>query len=337
MAKMHEHEARLERLIEAKQDGAEDLAQAPVARHGPRRRRADRDRARSWSGSRRWSVGYLPEASSRGRPRAVPRGTARGQDRDCRAERGRQDHAPAHDRRRTAAARRRDRLRARACSSATWPSYGPRRSPGATVLDALLESAPVTPGEARGYLARFLFRGDDVVQGSPTAVGRRALPSRARAARRHGRRTCYLLDEPTNHLDVVAREAIETFLLETPATMLVVSHDRRFLDTVCERLWVVDGGAVAPFDGGYKAWRAAVSDGWTVACRARAGGEATSLPRRHAVAQRPGGHRRRPRHRTPRAPRPRMDMPPRWRRRARRARSCRRMPIAASAMRWTPS
>jgi ATP-binding cassette subfamily F protein 3 len=75
----------------------------------------------------------------------------------------------------------------------------------------------------------------------------------------------YLLDEPTNHLDVVAREAIETFLLETPATMLVVSHDRRFLDTVCERLWVVDDGAVAPFDGGYRAWRQAVAGGWTVA------------------------------------------------------------------------
>ena len=75
----------------------------------------------------------------------------------------------------------------------------------------------------------------------------------------------YLLDEPTNHLDVVAREAIEAFLLETPATMLVVSHDRRFLDTVCERLWVVDDGGVAPFDGGYRAWRAAINDGWTVA------------------------------------------------------------------------
>jgi ATP-binding cassette subfamily F protein 3 len=75
----------------------------------------------------------------------------------------------------------------------------------------------------------------------------------------------YLLDEPTNHLDVVAREAIESFLQEAPATMLVVSHDRRFLETVVERLWVVDDGQVAPFDGGYRAWRAAISDGWTVA------------------------------------------------------------------------
>jgi ATP-binding cassette subfamily F protein 3 len=136
--------------------------------------------------------------------------------------------------------------------------------PGATVLDALLESVPVTPGEARGYLARFLFRGEDVFKEVRLLSGGERsrlelallgiMPSNV-----------YLLDEPTNHLDVVAREAIESFLLETPATMLVVSHDRRFLDTVCERLWVVDGGAVAPFDGGYRAWRAAVADGWTVA------------------------------------------------------------------------
>jgi ATP-binding cassette subfamily F protein 3 len=136
--------------------------------------------------------------------------------------------------------------------------------PGATVLDALLESIPVTPGEARGYLARFLFRGEDVFKEVRLLSGGERsrlelallgiMPSNV-----------YLLDEPTNHLDVVAREAIEAFLLDTSATMLVVSHDRRFLDTVCERLWVVDDGTVAPFEGGYRAWRAAIADGWTVA------------------------------------------------------------------------
>jgi ATPase subunit of ABC transporter with duplicated ATPase domains len=103
------------------------------------------------------------------------------------------------------------------------------------VLDALLETVPVTPGEARGYLARFLFRGDDAFKEVALLSGGErsrlelallgVMPSNV-----------YLLDEPTNHLDVVAREAIESFLIETPATMLVVSHDRRFLDTVCERL-----------------------------------------------------------------------------------------------------
>jgi ATP-binding cassette subfamily F protein 3 len=79
-----------------------------------------------------------------------------------------------------------------------------------------------------------------------------------------------LLDEPTNHLDIPAREAIESFLRETPATVLVVSHDRRLLETICDRLWVVADGLAAPFYGGYRAWRAAIADGWTVAAAAEA-------------------------------------------------------------------
>jgi ATP-binding cassette, subfamily F, member 3 len=136
--------------------------------------------------------------------------------------------------------------------------------PGATVLDALLDTLPVTPGEARSYLARFLFRGDDVLKEVRTLSGGERsrlelallgiLPS-----------NLLLLDEPTNHLDIPAREAIETFLAESPATILVVSHDRRLLETVCDRLWVVDGCLAAPFDGGYRHWRAAIAEGWTVA------------------------------------------------------------------------
>ena len=52
---------------------------------------------------------------------------------------------------------------------------------------------------------------------------------------------------------------------DSPATLLVVSHDRRLLETVCDRLWVVGDGAAAAFDGGYRAWREAVAGGWTVA------------------------------------------------------------------------
>ena len=79
-----------------------------------------------------------------------------------------------------------------------------------------------------------------------------------------------LLDEPTNHLDIPAREALEAFLRESVATVLVVSHDRRLLEGVCTQLWVVDRQAgkgialVARFDGGYREWRSSVADGWTV-------------------------------------------------------------------------
>ncbi len=93
-----------------------------------------------------------------------------------------------------------------------------------------------------------------------------------------------LLDEPTNHLDIPAREALETFLRESPATVLIVSHDRRLLETLCDRLWVVDRGLAAPFDGGYRAWRAAIAEGWTVATAVEA--EAKRL---HAGGAR--GHR----------------------------------------------
>ncbi len=135
--------------------------------------------------------------------------------------------------------------------------------PGATVLDALLEAIPVTSGEARSFLARFLFRGDDVFK----EVGKLSGGERSRlelALLGIMPSNLLLLDEPTNHLDIPAREAIESFMTESPATLLVVSHDRRLLQTVCTSLWVVDDGLAVPFAGGWSEWRAAVAEGWTV-------------------------------------------------------------------------
>ncbi len=217
--------------------------------------------------------------------------------------------------------------------------------PGSTVIDTILESAPVTPGEARGYLARFLFRGDDAFKEVRLLSGGErsrlelallgVMPSNV-----------YLLDEPTNHLDVVAREAIETFLVEAPATMLVVSHDRRFLETVVERLWVVDDGQVAPFDGGYRAWRAAIADGWTVAGAIEQEARRLQPARRRIarVAVRARGRERRRRRRTARGrgpplPAPRRPPRPRWRPRPRAPSTpgSRRTPTGARRRRSMPS
>ena len=141
---------------------------------------------------------------------------------------------------------------------------------GVNVLDALLAAAPVTPGAARSYLARFLFRGDDVSKPvSELSGGERSRLELALMG--VGATNLLLLDEPTNHLDIPSREALEGFLRESEATLLVVSHDRRLLESTCARLWVVEpdrsGGPalVAMFDGGYREWRTAVADGWTVA------------------------------------------------------------------------
>jgi ATP-binding cassette subfamily F protein 3 len=136
--------------------------------------------------------------------------------------------------------------------------------PGATVLEALTTAIPVTDGEARGYLARFLFRGDDVFKEVRSlSGGERSRLELALLGIQPS--NLLLLDEPTNHLDIPAREAIERFMAQSPATLLVVSHDRRLLETVCDRLWVVGDGAAVAFDGGYRAWRTAVAGGWTVA------------------------------------------------------------------------
>jgi ATP-binding cassette subfamily F protein 3 len=156
--------------------------------------------------------------------------------------------------------------------------------PGTTVLDALLEAIPVTAGEARGYLARFLFRGEDAFKEvRALSGGERSRLELALLGIMPA--NLLLLDEPTNHLDIPAREAIEAFMATSPATLLVVSHDRRLLETVCEKLWVVDDGAAVAFDGGYRAWRAAVADGWTVAKALEV--EAARL---RGGSRRPAGH-----------------------------------------------
>jgi len=175
---------------------------------------------------------------------------------------------------------------------------------GETILDALLGEIPMTAGEARGYLARFLFRGDDVFKEvRALSGGERSRLELAMLGIMPA--NLLLLDEPTNHLDIPAREALEAFMRETPATLLVVSHDRRLLEKTCDRLWVVDDGRVAPFDGGYRTWRAAVGEGWRIA-KAYAGEEA----RFHGRPRPAGGDARRGRGSVSPAPPPALDPPP---------------------------
>jgi ATP-binding cassette subfamily F protein 3 len=161
--------------------------------------------------------------------------------------------------------------------------------PGATVLDALLDEMPLTPAAARSHLARFLFRGDDVLK----EVGALSGGERSRlelALLFLLPANLLLLDEPTNHLDIPAREALESFMASTDATLLIVSHDRRLLEKACDSLWVVDDGLAVPFEGGYRVWRAAIAEGWTVKAAAeREAGRLHGGRTRETGARRPGG------------------------------------------------
>ena len=100
----------------------------------------------------------------------------------------------------------------------------------------------------RGFLGSFNFSGDMVKQ----AVGTMSGGEKARlvlAMMVWQRPNLLLLDEPTNHLDLVTREALAMALNEFEGTLMLVSHDRALLRSVCDEFWLVGRGGIAPFDG----------------------------------------------------------------------------------------
>ena len=63
-----------------------------------------------------------------------------------------------------------------------------------------------------------------------------------------------LLDEPTNNLDIAAINWLEDFLLDFPGTVIVVSHDRHFLNTICTHIVDIDYGKIKMYVGNYDFW-----------------------------------------------------------------------------------
>ena len=63
-----------------------------------------------------------------------------------------------------------------------------------------------------------------------------------------------LLDEPTNDLDLDTLRALEVFLDDWPGAVIVVSHDRAFLDRTVDDVLVIDNGRARRWPGGYEQW-----------------------------------------------------------------------------------
>ena len=112
----------------------------------------------------------------------------------------------------------------------------------------------LSPEVVRQYLAKFRFFGDDpfrTVRGFSGGERNRL----ALAKMLLFPRNVLALDEPTNHLDIPARETLEHALDGYEGTLIVVSHDRYFLDRVCRRLLVFESGTLEPHLGNYSDWR----------------------------------------------------------------------------------
>ncbi len=124
-------------------------------------------------------------------------------------------------------------------------------NPEQTVLESLWEVDP--PAEVktiRSFLGRFGFSGEDHFKMvSALSGGEKTKLSLARLL--YHPANFIIFDEPTNHLDLDSREALEEALNAYEGSLLVVSHDRYFLDKVASRILYLDAGRAKMYDGNY--------------------------------------------------------------------------------------
>lgn len=120
-----------------------------------------------------------------------------------------------------------------------------------TVIDEVWSAFPyMTETKVRNALAAFLFKGDDVFRRLDVCSG----GERARVALLKlmlGGFNLLLLDEPTNHLDAFSREELEDTLLNYSGTMLIVSHDRYFINKLATRIVELTPEGCNNFSGNY--------------------------------------------------------------------------------------
>ncbi|MCH5149949.1 MAG: ABC-F family ATP-binding cassette domain-containing protein [Spirochaetales bacterium] len=125
------------------------------------------------------------------------------------------------------------------------------QNPENTIIEEVWPADPKkTMQEMRSYLAKFLFYDEDVFAVIKNLSGGER--SRVELAKLILSGINFLiLDEPTNHLDIFAKMALEESLCSFTGTILVVSHDRYFLDKITNRIMYLEDGKYSVFEGNY--------------------------------------------------------------------------------------
>src|SRR5258708_39629350 len=123
-----------------------------------------------------------------------------------------------------------------------------------TIIDEIRQVSTLSEDGARSFLGRFLFSGDDVFK--PVGALSGGERSRVALAKLTLQGSNFLvLDEPTNHLDLQSRQFLEEVLGEFEGTLLFVSHDRYFIDSLATKVWVIEDGVLIPYYGNYTDYR----------------------------------------------------------------------------------
>lgn len=122
-----------------------------------------------------------------------------------------------------------------------------------SILENVSEEAVQSETLTRIVLAQLNFKGEDVFKKvSVLSGGERVKVSLAKLL--VGDYNTLVLDEPTNFLDIQAVEALENLLKDYEGTLLVVSHDRAFLSSIIDKLWIIEDKQLNEFNGTYTEW-----------------------------------------------------------------------------------
>ncbi|MDR1042188.1 MAG: ATP-binding cassette domain-containing protein [Deltaproteobacteria bacterium] len=174
-----------------------------------------------------------------------------------------------------------------------------------TVLEEFASvAAGVSIGSQRSILAGFLFHGDDVFKKVKVLSG--GEKTRLVLAKiMMGAPNLLLLDEPTNHLDITGRQMLEDALANYAGTMVLISHDRHFINRLATSVGVIEKGGLTVYPGDYDDYRdiwlkrieeeqaafAATATGTYVSAQPTKGGQAAKAAAQDA---RPQSQQRRP-------------------------------------------
>lgn len=129
--------------------------------------------------------------------------------------------------------------------------------PDNTILQEINTNINYTQEYLRSMAASFLFKDEDVDKRiKDLSGGEKVRVSFIKLIQKHP--NFLLLDEPTNHLDIYSIEILEQALSDFQGTLVVVSHNRHFLDSICNTIYVLDENGLTKFKGNYNDYKESI-------------------------------------------------------------------------------
>ena len=131
--------------------------------------------------------------------------------------------------------------------------------PENNILQEINTSLNYTEEYLRSKAASFLFVGDDVLKPvSKLSGGEKVRLSLLKLSEQKG--NLLLLDEPTNHLDIYSIEVLEDALIDYEGSILLVSHNRHFINSICNKIYYLSENGLEEFKGNFDEYKIKISE-----------------------------------------------------------------------------